>query len=52
MSAAAIRAVVFDLDGLMFNTEDLYEDVGGEIHRPRWRRHLRKCQSGLMGVTP
>lgn len=29
------RAVVFDLDGLMFNTEELYQDVGSEILRRR-----------------
>lgn len=29
------RAVVFDLDGLMFNTEELYVDVGTEILRRR-----------------
>ena len=29
------QAVVFDLDGLMFNTEDLYQDVGSEILRRR-----------------
>jgi HAD superfamily hydrolase (TIGR01509 family) len=28
-------AVVFDLDGLMFNTEDLYQDVGSELLRRR-----------------
>ncbi|MCU0876574.1 MAG: HAD family phosphatase [Pirellulaceae bacterium] len=29
------RAVVFDLDGLMFNTEELYVEVGTEILRRR-----------------
>jgi HAD superfamily hydrolase (TIGR01509 family) len=29
------RAVVFDLDGLMFNTEELYQDVGAELLRRR-----------------
>ncbi|MGC3968572.1 MAG: hypothetical protein QM775_14675 [Pirellulales bacterium] len=28
-------AVVFDLDGLMFNTEELYQSVGGELLRRR-----------------
>ena len=27
------QAVVFDLDGLMFNTEELYQDVGSELLR-------------------
>ncbi len=26
-----LRAVVFDLDGLMFNTEDLYQEVGSTV---------------------
>ena len=30
-----VRAVVFDLDGLMFNTEELYQEVGGELLRRR-----------------
>lgn len=31
------QAVVFDLDGLLFNTEELYQDVGGELLRRRGR---------------
>ncbi len=31
----AIRAVVFDLDGLMFNTELIYDQVGDELLRRR-----------------
>lgn len=34
-SAEPPRAVVFDLDGLMFNTEELYQDVGAELLRRR-----------------
>jgi len=30
-----LHAVVFDLDGLMFNTELLYEQVGGEVLKRR-----------------
>ena len=30
-----LRAVVFDLDGLMFNTEELYQWVGAELLRRR-----------------
>src|SRR6185437_9880016 len=33
--AGRVRAVVFDLDGLMFNTEELYQEVGGELLRRR-----------------
>ena len=28
---AAVRAVAFDLDGLMFNTEEIYVDVAGQM---------------------
>ena len=30
-----IRAAVFDLDGLLVNTEELYQDVGTELLRRR-----------------
>jgi HAD superfamily hydrolase (TIGR01509 family) len=33
--ASPLRAVVFDLDGLMFNTEQLYYHVGSEMLRRR-----------------
>ncbi len=33
--AARLRAVVFDLDGLIFNTEELYQFVGEELLRRR-----------------
>ena len=31
LPAAPLRAVVFDLDGLMFNTEDLYQETGRTV---------------------
>ncbi len=30
-SSATIKAVVFDLDGLMFNTEDNFNEVGRQV---------------------
>ena len=30
-----IHAAVFDLDGLLVNTEELYQDVGSELLRRR-----------------
>ena len=39
------RAVVFDLDGLMFNTEELYQDVGGELLRRRGNGSSRNCST-------
>lgn len=49
---ADIRAVVFDLDGLMFNTEDLYHEAGHEVLRRRnlpVRPELFDAMMGLPG---
>ena len=43
------RAVVFDLDGLMFNTEELYQDVGGELLRRRGKRFEPELLDAMMG---
>jgi HAD superfamily hydrolase (TIGR01509 family) len=43
------RAVVFDLDGLMFNTEDLYQFVGGELLRRRGHVFTAELLDRMMG---
>lgn len=43
------RAVVFDLDGLLFNTEDLYQDVGAELLRRRNRKFGAELLDRMMG---
>jgi len=43
------RAVVFDLDGLMFNTEELYQDVGTEMLRRRGKTFDAELLDGMMG---
>jgi HAD superfamily hydrolase (TIGR01509 family) len=43
------RAVVFDLDGLMFNTEELYIDVGSELLRRRGKKFTRELLDKMMG---
>jgi HAD superfamily hydrolase (TIGR01509 family) len=43
------RAVVFDLDGLMFNTEDLYQFVGGELLRRRGHEFTAELLDRMMG---
>jgi len=48
-SAAKPRAVVFDLDGLMFNTEDLYQDVGSELLRRRGCEFGSDLLDAMMG---
>jgi HAD superfamily hydrolase (TIGR01509 family) len=43
------RAVVFDLDGLMFNTEELYVEVGTEILRRRGYEFTPELLDQMMG---
>jgi HAD superfamily hydrolase (TIGR01509 family) len=46
------RAVVFDLDGLMFNTEELYQYVGGELLRRRGKTFEADLLDQMMGRPP
>ncbi len=46
-----LRAVVFDLDGLIANTEDLYELAVDEILRRRGKPHDRELRTQMMGRT-
>ncbi len=48
-SCSRVRAVVFDLDGLMFNTEELYQHVGGEILRRRGHEWTQELLDAMMG---
>jgi HAD superfamily hydrolase (TIGR01509 family) len=43
------RAVVFDLDGLMFNTEELYVEVGSELLRRRGFPFTEELIDRMMG---
>jgi HAD superfamily hydrolase (TIGR01509 family) len=47
-----IRAAVFDLDGLLVNTEELYQHVGTEILRRRGRRFEPDLLDAMMGRPP
>lgn len=47
-----LQAVVFDLDGLMFNTEDLYQQVGGEVLRRRGKDFGPDLLDRMMGRPP
>jgi HAD superfamily hydrolase (TIGR01509 family) len=49
MPSTAIRAVVFDLDGLMFNTEDLYDQTGSEVLRRRGCEFTSVLRQKMMG---
>lgn len=44
-----IRAVVFDLDGLMVNTEDVYQLVGTELMRRRGKTFEDDLRGAMMG---
>lgn len=44
-----IRAVVFDLDGLMVNTEDVYHLVGTELMRRRGKTFDDDLRGAMMG---
>jgi HAD superfamily hydrolase (TIGR01509 family) len=46
------RAVVFDLDGLMFNTEELYVMVGSEVLRRRGKQMTPELLDAMMGRRP
>jgi HAD superfamily hydrolase (TIGR01509 family) len=44
-----LLAVAFDLDGLMFNTEDLYEHVGTEVLRRRGKAFTAELMNQMIG---
>lgn len=45
----SIRGVAFDLDGLLVNTEELYQHVGGELLRRRGRTFEPDLLDRMMG---
>ena len=45
----SIKAVVFDLDGLMFNTEDIFNISGRELVRRRGKELTEEVLSQMMG---
>src|SRR5438445_5906349 len=47
--SSPIRAVVFDLDGLMFNTEDIFNEVGHLVLARRGKAMTRELLSQMMG---
>lgn len=48
-SRPAIRGAAFDLDGLLVNTEELYQHVGGELLRRRGRTFEPELLDRMMG---
>jgi HAD superfamily hydrolase (TIGR01509 family) len=47
-----MKAVVFDMDGLMFNTEDVYTLVGEELLRRRGDEFTPRLKDLMMGLPP
>ncbi|MFO1003856.1 MAG: HAD family phosphatase [Planctomycetaceae bacterium] len=47
-----IRAVVFDMDGLMLNTEDIFELAGVELMARRGLEMTDEIRHGMMGRRP
>ena len=45
----ALRAVVFDLDGVLANTEDLYEQAGETVLGRRGKTYDRRLREQMMG---
>lgn len=46
---STLRAVTFDLDGLMFNTEELYQEVGGALLARRGKQITGELLDQMMG---
>src|SRR5262245_25637276 len=47
-----IRAVVFDLDGLMFNTETIYDEVGETLLAKRGKVMTPDLKLAMIGRRP
>ena len=47
-----LRAVAFDMVGLMFNSEDVYTAVGCELMRRRGREFTQGLKDAMMGQPP
>ena len=48
---AIFQAVAFDMDGLMFNTEDLYDEVGDTLLQRHGQRFTIELKLEMMGRT-
>ncbi len=51
-SSRTVKAAAFDLDGLMFNTEDVYWRVGSELMRRRGCEYTEELSHAIMGRPP
>ena len=46
-----IDAVVFDLDGLLLDTEQLWDEVREKLARERGGRSSVRAHAGMMGMS-
>jgi len=47
-----LRGVVFDMDGLMFNSETIYDMVGDTLLQRRGYRFSKELKDAMMGLPP
>ncbi|MGD9126065.1 MAG: HAD family phosphatase [Planctomycetia bacterium] len=47
-----VCAVAFDMDGLMFNTEDVYSDTGSVLLERRGHKFTKDLKDAMMGLNP
>ena len=47
-----VHAIVFDLDGLMLNTEDIFDLAGNELMRRRGKVMTEECHHQMLGRRP
>jgi HAD superfamily hydrolase (TIGR01509 family) len=45
-----VKGVAFDMDGLLLNTEDLYEQVGKELMRRRGKEYREDVRKRMIGL--
>lgn len=51
-SGRTLRGVVFDMDGLMFNSETIYDMVGDTLLQRRGYRFSKELKDAMMGLPP
>lgn len=49
-SSKRVRGVALDMDGLLLNTEDLYEEVGKELLRRRGKEYRDEVRTKMIGL--
>lgn len=49
---SSIRAAAFDMDGLIFNSEDVYFETGRRLFRLFGQEYTQELSDRLMGCTP